>query len=211
MDALVLFKGDLGTFLRLYTFLSQIFNYGNTDIEKRAIFYKLLLPLLDFGREREGIDLSKITLARHRLIHKGKRALPLNEGEADPLKPIEEAGSGAVQEKQRALMAELLDKLNDLFGTDTTDDDKLIYVNGVIMGKLLESETLQKQAANNSKEQFATSPDLDSELNDAIIDALDAHSSMSSKALNSKEVKRGMLDILLNHTDFWEKLRDKAS
>jgi hypothetical protein len=54
LNALILFKSDLGAFIRLYTFLSQIFNYGNTAIEKRAIFYKRLLPLLEFGREREG-------------------------------------------------------------------------------------------------------------------------------------------------------------
>ena len=46
--------------MRLYSFLSQIFDYGNTAIEKRAIFYRRLLPLLEFGREREGIDLSKV-------------------------------------------------------------------------------------------------------------------------------------------------------
>jgi hypothetical protein len=44
----------MGAFIRLYTFLSQIFDYCNTGIEKRAIFYKRLLPLLEFGREREG-------------------------------------------------------------------------------------------------------------------------------------------------------------
>jgi type I restriction enzyme R subunit len=29
----------MGAFMRLYTFLSQIFDYGSTAIEKRAIFY----------------------------------------------------------------------------------------------------------------------------------------------------------------------------
>lgn len=53
MNTLTLFKRDLGTFLRVYAFLSQVFDYGNTAIEKRAIFYKRLLPLLDFGRDRE--------------------------------------------------------------------------------------------------------------------------------------------------------------
>jgi type I restriction enzyme, R subunit len=32
LEALVLFKGDMGAFIRLYSFLSQIFDYGNTDI-----------------------------------------------------------------------------------------------------------------------------------------------------------------------------------
>ena len=48
-----------------------------------------------------------------------------------------------------------------------TDDDQLVYVNGVLKGKLLENETLIQQAAGNSKEQFANSPDLA----DALIDA----------------------------------------
>ena len=34
---------------------------ASTAIEKRAIFFKRLLPLLDFGKEREGVDLSKVT------------------------------------------------------------------------------------------------------------------------------------------------------
>jgi type I restriction enzyme R subunit len=53
MNALMLFKRNLGAFQRVYAFLSQIFDYGNTAIEKRAIFFKRLLPLLEFGRERD--------------------------------------------------------------------------------------------------------------------------------------------------------------
>jgi hypothetical protein len=86
MEALIIFKGDMGAFVRLYTFLSQIFDYGNTDIEKRAIFFKKLLPLLEFGREREGIDLSKVVLTHHHLKNLGKRSLPLGEGEIPKLR-----------------------------------------------------------------------------------------------------------------------------
>ena len=69
-------------FQRMYAFLSQIFDYGNTAIEKRFIFYKRLLPLLEFGREREGIDLSKVILTHHNLRDQGKRKIPLGQGEA---------------------------------------------------------------------------------------------------------------------------------
>ena len=47
LESLRLFKADLGAFVRLYTFLSQMFDYGNTAIEKRSIFFKRLLPLLE--------------------------------------------------------------------------------------------------------------------------------------------------------------------
>jgi type I restriction enzyme R subunit len=210
LNALNLFKGDMGAYIRLYTFLSQVFDYGNTGIEKRAIFFKRLLPLLEFGREREGIDLSKVVLTHHSLKNLGKRAMPLSEGETPKLEPITEAGSGSVQEKEKAYLNEIIEKVNDLFDGDLTDQDKLVYVNNVIKGKLLESETLRQQATNNTKEQFANSPDLKTELLNAIMGALDAHTSMSTQALNSETVQRGMKDILLNNAGLYESLRDKA-
>ena len=210
LDALVLFKGDLGTYIRLYTFLSQIFDYGNTAIEKRAIFFRRLLPLLEFGREREGIDLSKVVLTHHNLKNLGKKAMPLSEGDPPKLAPISEAGSGSVQEKEKALLNEIIEKVNDLFEGELSDQDKLVYVNNVIKGKLLESEKLQQQAANNTKEQFANSPDLKIELLNAIMGALDAHTLMSTQALSSSSVQGGLKDILLNHAGLYEALRGEA-
>jgi type I restriction enzyme R subunit len=201
----------MAAFLRLYTFLSQIFDYGNTAIEMRAIFYKRLLPLLEFGREREGIDLSKVVLTHHTLKNQGKAQMPLAAGEAIKLMPISEAGSGSVQEKQTAYMAELIAKLNDLFGADTSTHDQLSYVNSTIFGKLVESTTLQQQARNNTKQQFDTSPDLTPTLQNAIMESFDAHTSMSTQALNSPIVLRGMLDILLNHAGLYESLRARAA
>jgi type I restriction enzyme R subunit len=84
-------------------------------------------------------------------------------------------------------------------------------VNNVIKGKLLESETLRQQAASNTKEQFANSPDLKSELLNAIMGALDAHTAMSKQALNSPAVQSGMKDILLNHSRLWETLREQGA
>lgn len=210
LNTLILFKSDMGAFIRLYTFLSQIFDYGNTALEKRAIFYKRLLPLLEFGREREGIDLSKVVLTHHNLKNKGRQAMPLNAGEKPKLEPITEAGSGSVQEKEKAQLAEIIQKVNDLFQGDLTHQDKLVYVNNVIKGKLLESETLRQQATNNTKEQFANSPDLKTELLNAIMGALDAHTLMSTQALNSPAVQNGMRDILLNHAGLYESLRSPS-
>ena len=66
---------------------------------------------------------------------------------------------------------------------------------------------MAQQAGSTTREQFAGSPDVWSELENAIIGALDAHTTMSKQALNSETVRRGLLDILLNHAGLWEKLR----
>ena len=207
LNALLLFKGDMGAFQRLYSFLSQIFDYGSTDIEKRFIFYKRLLPLLEFGREREGVDLSKVVLTHHNVKAGAATNLPLGAGETPKLAPITEAGSGSLQEKEKARLNEIIEKVNDLFGNDTTDGDQLVYVNNVIRGKLMESKELMTQAANNTKAQFANSPTLIDEITNAVMDALTAHNSMSKQVLGSNRVRDGLKEILLGPGQLYEALR----
>jgi type I restriction enzyme R subunit len=77
--------------------------------------------------------------------------------------------------------------------------------------KVLESTVLQKQATSNSKEQFANSPDLTSEIMNAIIDAMDVQADLSTKALNSPEMREGLKRIMLNQLGLYEKLRDRAA
>jgi type I restriction enzyme R subunit len=209
LNALILFKRNLGAFQRVYAFLSQIFDYGNTAIEKRSIFFRRLLPLLEFGREREGVDLSKVVLTHHKLKDQGKRNLPLVNGEYPKLPPLTDPGSGEVREKEKIYLAEIIAKVNDLFEGELSDDDKLIYVNHVLKGKLLESDILVQQANSNTKEQFANSPDLANELMNAIMDALSAHGTMSKQALDSEKVRGGLKDILLGPAQLYEALRDQ--
>jgi type I restriction enzyme R subunit len=210
MDALVLFKGDMASFVRVYTFLSQIFDYANTDIEKRFLFFKHLIRLLEFGRERETVDLSQLVLTHHTLKNLGKRPFVLSEGETPKIAPVGDVGSGAVQEKQKALLAEIIAKVNDLFVGDLTEGDQLVYVNDVIKGKLLESDALVTQAANNTKAQFAASPTLDDAILDAVMDALDAHQTMSRQALDSATVRAGLKSILLGPAQLYEALRGRV-
>jgi type I restriction enzyme, R subunit len=212
MDALLLFKKDLGTFVRIYEFLGQMFDYGNTAYEKLYHFAKMLLPLLDHGREREGIDLSALKLTHHRMRDLGQQKLNLGggNGPAAPLAPITEVGSGQVQDHHKAKLAAIIQALNDLFEGEVTDGDAVTYVDGVLKTKLLENDTLRAQAAANTKEQFANSPSLQDALVGAIIDSMSAHQSMSKQALGSERVQAGILSTLLGPGALWEALRSEA-
>jgi type I restriction enzyme, R subunit len=211
LDALLLFKNDIGAYCRIYSFLSQMIDYGATAVEERFVFFRRLGPLLEFGREREGVDLSKIMLTHYGLKTRGKSHLGLAEGEAPYLAPISEAGSGSVNEKEKLRLAEIIERVNGLFEGELTDDDQLVYVNNVIKGKLLESEELTIQAANNTKAQFANSPTLSQEILNAVMDALAAHSTMSKQALESEKVRDGLKDVLLGPAQLYEALREKAA
>ncbi|MGO4441471.1 type I restriction enzyme subunit R domain-containing protein [Rhizobium sp. RAF56] len=209
MNALILFRNDMGAFVRLYAFLAQIFDYGNTDIEKRYMFYRRLIPQLEFGCERETVDLSQIKLTHHKLSSKGQRPLALSSSEEATLKPYTAPGSGSLQDKEKALFAQIVERLNDLFqGVD--EEDQVRYVMGDIKGQMLKSETLVQQAMNNTKEQFANSPDILTKIMDAVIDASDSHSSLSNQALGSSRVREGIKELLLGHGQLWEGLRQRG-
>ena len=72
------------------------------------------------------------------------------------------------------------------------------------------AEVRSEQSRPLNRYQFSNSPDLNKALLDAIIGALDAHQLMSTQALNSEDVREGMIDILLNHTNLYEDLRDQG-
>ncbi|MBN8442105.1 MAG: type I restriction endonuclease subunit R [Thauera sp.] len=210
LDALVLFKRDLATYVRLYGFLSQIFNYGNTDIEKRAIFFRLLHKLLDFGRDSETVDLSSLALTHYTLKNLGTRRLALDTAQGEyKLKPSG-PGGGEVRDKEKAALDEIIARVNQLFVGELTEGDKLLYVNNAIKGKLLECETLIEQAVNNTKEQFGNSPDLDARILDAVMDALSAFTSMSRQALESERLRAEIKSILLGPGRLYELLRAQA-
>ena len=211
MDSLILFKSDIAAYVRIYGFMSQIFDYGNTDVEKRSIFFRLLYPLLTYGREREGVDLSALKLTAYTIKSIGDPTLNLGAGDQVKIDPTDEGGSGEVQDKAKIALSELIAKVNDLFEGDLTPGDKLVYVNDVIKGKLMESEKLAEQAANNTKEQFANSPDLAKEIMGAVMDALSAHTAMSKQALESEQLRADMKDVLLGAGKLWEGLREKSA
>ncbi len=207
-EALLLFKRDLGSYARIYEFLGQMFDYGNTDYEKLYLFAKLLEPLLKYGRERDGIDLSALKLTHHRMRDLGQQRLTLAGGDAaDPLQPLTDAGSGAAQDKQKQRLDAIIRAINGLFEGDVTEGDTVTYVDGVIKGKLMESGTLKAQAAANTREQFSSSPSLHEELKYAIMDAMAAHHSMSKQALDSETVQARILSALLGPGALWEALR----
>ena len=209
INALILFKNDMAAYQRAYSFLSQIFDYASTSVEKRFLFYKRLSSLLEFGREREGVDLSRVVLTHHNLKNEGHRRLDVAGRDETKLKPLTEVGSGSVQEKEKARLAEIIERVNDLFGADTTDGDQLSYVT-TLRDKMLESAALVTQAANNTKAQFDNSPTLRDELMNAIIEVFEGHTSLSKQALDSQKVRDGLKDVLLGPAQLWEALREKA-
>ena len=64
---------------------------------------------------------------------------------------VTEAGSAGAQDKEKALLSQILNKLNDLLTGDLSDNDLLSHAM-TAKGKLPDNQVLVQQAANSLKE-----------------------------------------------------------
>lgn len=186
------FRKDLGTFLRMYDFLSQIIPYNDVELEKLYVFGKNLMPrLLDGGGGSSILELdSDVRLTHYRLQKIGEQQLDLAGGNVVALKPASEAGTGKAPTDEEKKLAEIVGRMNDLFSGNLSDADMVGYVT-TIKGKLLENETLKEQAANNSEQQFAMG-DFKDILTDIVIEGQEAHNNIAAQLLKDERIFTAM-------------------
>jgi type I restriction enzyme R subunit len=111
------FRSKASSFVRLYSFLSQILTFRDPDLEKAYWFFRALVPLLRPAGERlptevqDAVDLESYRVQR---VRSGRIRL---EGDDEGLKPAGDAGKrgGGVQDNQDPLSA-IIEDLNRKFG-----------------------------------------------------------------------------------------------
>jgi len=192
-DELDLFRKDLGSFVRAYDFLAQIVDFADTDLEKRSIYYKHLLPVLRVNDARIALDLSGVVLAKYALKDKGQAQLQLS-GEDALLKPPSEVGTGQAKDPVLATWEEIIQQANLPFEGEELDA-VAHFVEGV-RRELVKNETLQKQAQNNSRSHFGSSPHLEKALTEAVSNSMDSHYNLSLQALGDKSKMQSLLKML---------------
>ncbi|MGY2743420.1 type I restriction endonuclease subunit R [Arthrobacter sp. UYCu723] len=192
-DELDLFRKDLGSFVRAYDFLSQIVDFADTDLEKRSIYFKHLLPVLRVNDAKVALDLSGVVLAKYALKDKGQAQLQLSDEDA-LLKPATEVGTGQAKDPVLATWEEIIQQANLPFEGEELDA-VAHFVEGV-RRELVKNETLQKQAKNNTRSHFNASPELHGAVSTAVINSMESHRNLSIQALGDKTKMQALLKML---------------
>ncbi|MGW5339182.1 type I restriction endonuclease subunit R [Rhodococcus pyridinivorans] len=194
LDELEMFRKDVGTFLRQYDFLSQIVDYEDPSLEKLSIFLRHLAPQITREQLRHEIDLSTVDfeyLDQHeQATVDGKLAGGVE------LAPARDAGTGTVRDPELVALEEVIAQINELLGGDHPDSSVRNVVTH-IRDRLIESETLQQQAQNNTMEQFSASPDLYSEFLTTVVGAMESSADLSAQILNNQGLSQKLLGALL--------------
>ncbi|ODT23720.1 DEAD/DEAH box helicase family protein [Microbacterium sp. SCN 69-37] len=169
-DELRLFKADVANFVKFYDFISQARNLEDTDLPRRHYFFRRILPQLSTATILEPVDISDVTLVGYKIS--AGESVKLNLEQGPGLDPITAIGSGAIHEKHRSALEEIIQKLNerlgDKYGLGVID----LQMNHIV-GKLALDLDLANQAAVNSPQQFAESPALPKAFQKALLGVRD--------------------------------------
>ncbi|MEA2104065.1 MAG: DEAD/DEAH box helicase family protein [Candidatus Cloacimonadota bacterium] len=146
------FKKSLRTWLNLYAFFAQIMPFKESDFEKFYAYGKLLqtkLPKADISEQLKLID--EIALQYYRLQKIKEGSIELLKGKDGELDGVSEAGIKRAKE-EKAPLSEIIDILNERFGTEFEEADRLFFEQ--IETELIQDEKLQTQARANKIDTF---------------------------------------------------------
>ncbi len=172
-----MFRKDVGSFVRLYDFMSQIIDYGDPALEKKQIYLRNLERHIRPENYTAPIDLSDVVLTHVKQVDRGR--IDIGLGARVGLSGITAAGSGEKRDPTMVAFQQVLDRLNDLFGSeDFTESQKVSFLEALLR-TLLDDQALVQQAKVNSTKQFVESPDFDDAVTGAVADNQGAHEKMS--------------------------------
>lgn len=117
------FKSLLNKFTRLYSFITQICRLFDRDFQRFQVYAKFLLKILP-AHDKDKADLDgKVLMEYYRLEKDFEGSIQLEKNSPGEVQPIS-GGVGKKEEKKETL-AEIVERINERFGTSFTEMDKI--------------------------------------------------------------------------------------
>lgn len=145
----ILFKALLKKFIKTYSFVTQMLKFGDETLHRFYVYAGLLVKKLFIDTSDDVRLRDKVEIEYLRVEDKGTRSISLeseklHNGAAIP---------GAVPQEEKEFLSELVRQMNERFGTDWRDADKLIKAVG---DKIMEDDDFVTTAKNNSMKEVET-------------------------------------------------------
>jgi type I restriction enzyme R subunit len=182
------FRDALTRFVRTYSFVSQIAAFTDPMLEGDYVFCRALSSYLRDAGTVERLDLGsevELTHLRHQMTFSGSLALTSETGE---VASFFGEGKGGQQEMDLEHLSSIVEVLNERFGTDLTDVDKLLL--DQFEEDWVADGELSDQARNNSLENFGLV--FDRKFLQTIISRTDANDEIFKKILDDEDFRAAM-------------------
>jgi type I restriction enzyme R subunit len=192
-DALMIFSESLNKFVRTYEYVAQLVEFGDPSLEAFSSYARLLRKRLK-GITPEQVDLGDLKLTHYK-ASAGQTLTGLVSIEQVPeLYGITDNGLRDARDREKKYLSELIERLNDAFGKDISDTDKVAFAIQV-SEKLRDDLIVMAQVQNNSREQ-AMKANLPTAAVAAIVEAMGSHQSMATKLLSDDVTRDLFLSVV---------------
>ena len=147
------FRTAMRDFVRSYSFLGQVVPFRSADLEELFYYAKVLITRLPKDDDPGGFDLGDAAVLTHiRTQLVGEHNLALGGGADEPVPGMSGAGRGAQHTADKVRLSQIIDLLNDRFGTELTEADQVWFDQQVEAAS--QNADLREVAASNTEENF---------------------------------------------------------
>ena len=149
-----LFRSQIHSFVRLYGYISQIITFEDPGLEKLFVFLRYLrLKLPKRPQENLGDLFDSVDLDSFRIQKRFEGSINID---GDVTLTVDDGGSSGISEEEKDLLSEIIRGINDLYGSELTDEDKLDLEN--VQKRIENHEDLKKvflgDNSDTNKKQF---------------------------------------------------------
>ena len=177
------FKSKLVSFRNLYSFLSQVIPYQDSDLEKLYTYLRFLhtkLPKRQSGKfELE----DEVVLKYYRLQKISEGSIDLEVGEPEPVYGATEVGTGSAKD-DHVQLSTLVTRLNERFGTEFTLADQLFF--DQVIETAISDEKITEAARVNSLDNFMYF--FEKMLEGLFIDRMEGNEEIFTKLMNDEKM-----------------------
>jgi len=144
------FRSALQDYVRAYSLIAQIVDWGDPDLERLYQYGRILLIRLP-GRPATSVDVGDADLSHFRLEFTGRHNVSLSAvGDRDVRGHA--ADGGGYREPELKPLSEVIDELNERFGLDLGTGDSILVYQQVV--GLVEDTGMQQVALMNDEARF---------------------------------------------------------
>ena len=144
------FRGSLQDYVRAYSLLAQVIDWGDPDLERLYQYGRILLLRLP-GRASTAVDIGDADLSHFRLEFTGAHNVSLSAaGDRDVRGHA--ADGGVRLDPDLTPLSEVIAELNDRFGVGLGTSDEILVYQQVV--SLVEDTSMQQIALMNDEERF---------------------------------------------------------
>lgn len=143
------YRSLINSYCRLYSYISQIVDFRDIELEKLFVFLKYLKKKLP-KRPGASIDVTDaVDLDSLRIQKIGEHQLSLTDTQGE-LDPMAESGTKGAGEEETDLLSVIIKKVNEVHGINLKDEDR-IHLNNVYV-RMSQSAEVQKVMEGDNSE-----------------------------------------------------------